>query len=890
MAGKGKKIIINNQTKENTDIKDSTVLSVDSELFDEKEIQDNNIKEKEIEYRQNNNNGNQEYFTRDKNFDYTKNQNIEDAQRNYESLINEKRGISTPEDKQKEVFVSRINYERSQNDDKKNIQNREINLAELYERSARGGASASLFTNEFGLSQDDIENLMSTRGLSHPSSVIYKISSYGQNNIRTVTEYATGTIFAGNDTGQGLRLTKEILSPMMFVASDMALRSITKSMQKNLADRLNNQAKEFNVFGKDTVFIDKAYLGIDTHELSVLEKELALKLNNAGISGLYGKDNDGILLQNKIRAILKKNNATLTLEEKGALNMLMSVAKTKTLNQSIAKGKIRFRRDLVKRSFRMIQQSDVGAGFVLSYNVITRTSKSIKLGSRAIRYGIKSAALVGKKTALAAVKGAVMLAKSKIGQQIMPDSVVNATKQTAQSINRISTGIDTLKQNIRNSRSNRMRQTFLHRRERIKAFRKDPFSLKHKRRVLLQNLRKTKVGMAVNGVFRPVSLAKQAAGYMISTVMSIVSAIMSAIMAAFGGILLLFLVVVIFIVIIGSIFSLFDFSAHDEKIQEAAFAQIKQCYQEQNNQIQSFYSQYRNVTINYQVKKDNELYADASMMTDISSNTNAAEIVSMAVVYFDFDLGKAGEEEVKNYVRKLYNGSHQYYVSETPVYKTNSEGEKYQIATDANITLTTHYFNSIFDCALAESSYGGTASFGSDMTGGDVAEKMFNYFKSAGWSDEAACAAIGNAAQESGGTLISGINPAIVGGGGRGVFGFTYSPDSHSADTGMGLVRYANSIGKDWTDLETQLQYFILCMNGTWGSMWNINSFTAKEFKNAGYHVPKVTFQQFTQISNLEDATMAFLCSYENCGIKNARWETRMRESRKAYALYANQE
>lgn len=809
-------------------------------------------------------------------YDYTKNQNIADAQSSYENAVNAKRGIPTPEgSKEQHKFVSRINSNRNVPID--NIEKREIDVSELFEKSSRGGAADSLFTKEFGLSQDDIQNLMSTRGLVNSSNVSCIFSSYGSGVVRTVSDYANGMTFSGNDTGQGLRMTREMLSPMAFIVSDTLKSSMVKAMQNNFAHRLNQQAEQSKVFGEGVTFIGKESIGIDNYELKILEKELIGKLNNCEINDLNG---NGIVMQQKIRKFILKNKDSLTMQEKGALDMLMSIAKVKTMNNSLDKGRVHFRKDIVKRSFRAVQQCDVGAGLVLSYNIINRTQKSIKYASRAIRFSARSAALVGKQIALASAKAAVALSKTRIGTHIANSKAGISVKKTAQTTRRIKGRSDQVKKS--------MKTAFEYKTSGIRKFRRDPFTLKAKRKKLLTSLKKTKMGRVVNGIVTPISIAKQAIGYTVSTLMSVVSAAISAIMSAFGAILLLFLVIVIIIIILASILSFFDFSSHDEKIQKAAFEQIRQCYEDQNNQIQSFFSRYRNVTINYQTKKDTDLYTENSMMSEISSNTNAAEIVSMAVVYFNFDLGKAGENEVKNYIRKLYNGSHQYYVSETPVYEENEKGERYLVATDANITLTTHYFNSIFNCALAESSYSGTSGFGSDITGGDVAEKMFNYFKSAGWSDEAACAAIGNAAQESGGTLISGINPAIVGGGGRGVFGFTYSPDSHSADTGMGLVRYANSIGKDWTDLETQLQYFILCMNGTWGSMWNINSFTAKEFKNAGYHVPKVTFQQFTQITNLEDATMAFLCSYENCGIKNARWETRMRESRKAYALYGN--
>ena len=69
--------------------------------------------------------------------------------------------------------------------------------------------------------------------------------------------------------------------------------------------------------------------------------------------------------------------------------------------------------------------------------------------------------------------------------------------------------------------------------------------------------------------------------------------------------------------------------------------------------------------------------------------------------------------------------------------------------------------------------------------------------------------------------------------------------------------------------------------------MWSSDSQTAKEFRRAEYTVPSCSFEQFTKLQDVDQATMVFLCAYENCGIRNARWETRSREANKAYRLYA---
>ena len=125
----------------------------------------------------------------------------------------------------------------------------------------------------------------------------------------------------------------------------------------------------------------------------------------------------------------------------------------------------------------------------------------------------------------------------------------------------------------------------------------------------------------------------------------------------------------------------------------------------------------------------------------VAETTNSAEILSMATVYFDFDLEDAGERKVKDYVKKLYNGSHQTTIATRTYNFTDEDGDPYTV-TDADVTLTTYYFNGLFDCELTDS-YG-------TLSGTTTTMQVWNYFRSAGFSEEATAGIMGNLYQESG--------------------------------------------------------------------------------------------------------------------------------------------
>ena len=155
---------------------------------------------------------------------------------------------------------------------------------------------------------------------------------------------------------------------------------------------------------------------------------------------------------------------------------------------------------------------------------------------------------------------------------------------------------------------------------------------------------------------------------------------------------------------------------------------------------------FRNVTIRYQDVKDEAIYEENKV--EIAETTNSAELLSMATVYFDFDLEKAGKNKVKKYIKEIYNGSHIMSIIEKPYTYVDTEGNEHTVV-DADITLTTYYFNQLFNCKLSNKGPGVIA-------GSEITEKVWNYLRTAGLPAVQAAGIMGNIYGE------SGFNPDLV--------------------------------------------------------------------------------------------------------------------------------
>ena len=153
------------------------------------------------------------------------------------------------------------------------------------------------------------------------------------------------------------------------------------------------------------------------------------------------------------------------------------------------------------------------------------------------------------------------------------------------------------------------------------------------------------------------------------------------------------------------------------------------------------------------------------------------------------------------------------------------------------------------------------------------AEKIFDYLVGAGWSKEAAAAAVGNFYQEAGDGGTKDIDPAshIYGSWGEagGIACFT---DNGEEDDLTALKEFAAEKGKEWTDLRVQCDFLIYQMShGKWWGTYYTP--TCVEMSDQGYTVEHVTYEEFTKMTDVNEATKAFLCFYEDCGYEKAHFE-----------------
>jgi len=139
----------------------------------------------------------------------------------------------------------------------------------------------------------------------------------------------------------------------------------------------------------------------------------------------------------------------------------------------------------------------------------------------------------------------------------------------------------------------------------------------------------------------------------------------------------------------------------------------------------------------------------------------------------------------------------------------------------------------------------GSSSF---LSGDTIAEQVWNYLIEAGFTEEATAGVMGNIHQESGG-----FNPAIVENGGSGQ-GIGLCQWSYGRRTK--LENFAAARGKSWTEVEVQLEYLVLEIQG--GSGGEVED---------GFNGNNALRNQWQTAETPEQAAIAFEQGFERAGI-----------------------
>ena len=153
-----------------------------------------------------------------------------------------------------------------------------------------------------------------------------------------------------------------------------------------------------------------------------------------------------------------------------------------------------------------------------------------------------------------------------------------------------------------------------------------------------------------------------------------------------------------------------------------------------------------------------------------------------------------------------------------------------------------------------DGSTGGSTGGSVDISGEtDTAKAVYKFFTGKGYTPAAACGILGNMEQE------SGVNPKSIQGGGKGPAAGICQWENYNKKSARwkGLSDYASSKGKDWTDLQSQLEWLDMELQGK-----DSTTLSLLKKKVGGY-------EQFKALTDVDKATLVFEESFERAGKPN---------------------
>lgn len=666
-----------------------------------------------------------------------------------------------------------------------------------------------------------------------PSMLPYRITGIEKTLLVTGAKYLIATATNGTDTRKGAECAVDIYGTSAQFITDQLRIVMTKSMiresnvvLKSYHDILKKTCGEngittFGIIGNISSYKDAMRMQQGVNSILIAKYGKGIKGN--GWTGYI----------NAMRFLAKnKNNLepeiqkliTNTFKRTSSIQMIKGNATHLRAIKNFGRRKIR----------RYLQQTDAGYGLYFTMDIISRTNSMVRSSIFAVRSALRAAEkamlLTAKATAWATAKSI------KLASKLVPDAV----KQT-KTVKNVKRGSEKIGHGYKKAKDviHKKRGKIAKARQNLVKFQRNPFGIrtgmnklgKKTTDALTRRLNKTifaKPARALGKGYHFINRMISSIGRAISAVGTAISTLIHVILMGLLLFILCGFLVSLFSSIVTMIFSLFDFNSHDKDIREACLKQIEECYENQTQEFTRLRGQYRNVTIHYESIKDEDVYTDKEIA--IHETTNSAEILSMAVVYFDFDIEKAGKKKVTKYVEELYNGSHIMSIIEKPYTYQDADGNDITV-TDADVTLTTYYFNQLFNCELKTGSSGVIA-------GSEITEQVWNYLRSAGVPAIQVAGIMGNMQAE------SGFNPNVIEYG-NGI-GFGLCQWSYGRRTA--LENYAKSKGKSPGDLEIQLEFLLTELGPG-----NFNS----------YHTGENNYNGFMNASDPETAAYYFMWGWE---------------------------
>ncbi len=155
----------------------------------------------------------------------------------------------------------------------------------------------------------------------------------------------------------------------------------------------------------------------------------------------------------------------------------------------------------------------------------------------------------------------------------------------------------------------------------------------------------------------------------------------------------------------------------------------------------------------------------------------------------------------------------------------------------------------------------------STLVGGSIPEQIWNFLKAEGFSDESTAGIMGNFYAE------SIYDPSKIQNNGAGPAAGLAQWESWSAKSGrwLNMSNYAKEKGKDWTDLQSQLEWVIKELEGA-------DPTTVSKLSKYG------GIDGLKKMTDIRKAVEAFEISFERAG--TPRWEVRYQAAEEAYATF----
>lgn len=169
----------------------------------------------------------------------------------------------------------------------------------------------------------------------------------------------------------------------------------------------------------------------------------------------------------------------------------------------------------------------------------------------------------------------------------------------------------------------------------------------------------------------------------------------------------------------------------------------------------------------------------------------------------------------------------------------------------------------------------GRGRYGRGVPDNTTSQQVWAFFTNNGISPAATAGILGNMYAE------SGVNPAVIQGNGKGPAAGIVQWENYNSKSARwkAMADYAASRGKDWTDLDSQLNYVMKEMKDPGCTYWNKGE-TA--FNAAGANF--TTFDEWSKSSDVPMATKQFEAAFERAGVPAI--EKRVNAAAEYYKLY----